>query len=204
MFSRRAAEYIEPRSSSENERTRRDLRSWEEFTEKNHHFSCTISSTSISPQPLHIDRRSLCSLLIRPKVSPRSQPLTYHLSGSISSAALREKSDNQGQHWISTKSGEVRHPASPKLGRLQHRWLHLYTIYRAFGSTPISGTCADVVIRHGADATVGPHVLCRLYHVDDGIDREDDAHDAYGRALPGHQREGEKIAAHGHAGIAYG
>ena len=28
---------------------------------------------------------------------------TYHLCGSISSAALREKSDNQGQHWVSIK-----------------------------------------------------------------------------------------------------
>jgi len=28
---------------------------------------------------------------------------TYHLCGSISSAALREKSDNQGQYLVSTK-----------------------------------------------------------------------------------------------------
>jgi hypothetical protein len=49
-------------------------------------FEQYISSNSISPQPLHIDRRSLCSLLIRPKASQRSQPLTR-----IISAALREK-----------------------------------------------------------------------------------------------------------------
>jgi hypothetical protein len=62
----------------------------------------------------------------------------------------------------------------------------------------------DVVICHGAHAAVGPYILCRLYHVDDSIDGEDDTHDADGRTLTGHQREGEKITTHGHTGIADG
>ena len=57
---------------------------------------CYISS--YAPYILHTGRRSLCSLLIRPKASH-----TYQLCGSISSAALREKSDNKGQHWVSIK-----------------------------------------------------------------------------------------------------
>ena len=61
---------------------------------------------------------------------------------------------------------------------------------------------SEVFIRHGRYAGGRPYVLGSLHHVDDGIDRQDDAHDADGSTLSGHQREGEEIAAHGHTGIA--
>ena len=49
-----------------------------------------------------ISRKLLSSKGRRP-LSALSASHTYHLCGSISSAALREKSDNQEQHWVSTK-----------------------------------------------------------------------------------------------------
>ena len=45
---------------------------------------CTNTVLALSPQPLHIDRRSLCSLLIRPKALQRSQPLTRIICHPIS------------------------------------------------------------------------------------------------------------------------
>lgn len=33
----------------------------------------------------------------------------------------------------------------------------------------------EVVVGHGADTRIAPHVDGSLYHVDDGIDRQDDA-----------------------------
>ena len=67
-----------------------------------------ISSTSISPQPLfllnlyissispHRPKVSLFSPLKAEGLSAISASHTYHLRGSINSAALREKFDNQG------------------------------------------------------------------------------------------------------------
>ena len=46
-----------------------------------------------------ISRKLLSSKGRRP-LSALSASHTYHLCGSISSAALREKSDNQEQHWV--------------------------------------------------------------------------------------------------------
>ena len=72
----------------------------------NHHYSC-----GISPQPQYLLNLNISSTSPhRPKVSlisPHkaeglsaiSASHTYYLCGSISSAALREKSDNQGQLW---------------------------------------------------------------------------------------------------------
>ena len=51
-----------------------------------------------------------------------------------------------------------------------------------------SGLFLQVLIYHGADTGVGPYILCRLYHVDNGIDWQDDAHDADRSIDTGHQR----------------
>ena len=71
-----------------------------------------ISSYSISPHILYLPIRyisttsphrpkvSLCSPLKAKGLSAVSSSDMYHLCGSINSAALREKSDNQGQHWV--------------------------------------------------------------------------------------------------------
>ena len=56
-------------------------------------------SSRLSP-PTH---DSLRSPLKAEGLSAVSASDMYHLCGSISSAALREKSDNQEQHWVSTK-----------------------------------------------------------------------------------------------------
>ena len=61
-----------------------------------------------------------------------------------------------------------------------------------------------VLVHHCADAGVGPDVLGSLYHVDDGIDGQDDSHDADRGVDTRHEGEREEIAAHRYAGIAYG
>ncbi len=53
------------------------------------------------------DARPSLSPLKAEGLSAISASHTYHLCGSINSAALREKSDNQGQYWISTKSDDL-------------------------------------------------------------------------------------------------
>ena len=79
-----------------------------------------ISSTSISPQPQYLLNLNISSTSPhRPKVSlisPHkaeglsaiSASHTYYLCGSISSAALREESYYQWQHWFSTKHWRCR------------------------------------------------------------------------------------------------
>lgn len=62
----------------------------------------------------------------------------------------------------------------------------------------------EVMVGHSCDAGVAPHVLSRLHHIDDSVDGQDDAHDADGCPLTGHQREGEEVTAHGHTCIADG
>ncbi len=56
----------------------------------------------------------------------------------------------------------------------------------------------------GTYTGVAPYVLGCLYHVDDGEDGEDDAHDAYGGTDACHEGEGEEVAPHGNASIADG
>ena len=46
----------------------------------------------------------------------------------------------------------------------------------------------QIPIHHGADTGIRPYILCRLYHVDNGIDWQDDAHDADRSIDTGHQR----------------
>ena len=46
----------------------------------------------------------------------------------------------------------------------------------------------QIPIHHGTDTGIRPYVFCRLYHVDDGIDWQDDAHDADRSIDTGHQR----------------
>lgn len=58
------------------------------------------------------------------------------------------------------------------------------------------------MVSHRADRGVRPDVFRRFHHVDDGVDREDDAHEAHRRADAGHEGKGEEVAAHGDAGIA--
>ncbi len=60
----------------------------------------------------------------------------------------------------------------------------------------------DAFVDHSADAGVRPYIFGSLDHVDDGIDRQDDAHDSERCSLSGHQREGQEIAAHGDSSIA--
>lgn len=62
----------------------------------------------------------------------------------------------------------------------------------------------EVVLGHAADARVGPHVFGGLNHVDDRVDRQNDAHEADGGADAAHQGQGQKVAAHGDAGVADG
>ena len=104
---------------SENERTQRALRSWEEFTEMNHHYSCGISSQpqyllnlKISSYAPHRPKVSLLSPHKAEGLSAISASHTYHLRGSISSAALREKSDIQGQHWVCVTLYHLNMPAN--------------------------------------------------------------------------------------------
>ena len=61
-----------------------------------------------------------------------------------------------------------------------------------------------ILVGHRADAGVGPDVFGGFYHVDDGIDREDDAHNADWGASASCKGEGKEIAAHWYSGIAYG
>ena len=58
------------------------------------------------------------------------------------------------------------------------------------------------MIRHRADAGVRPDILCRLDHIDDGIDRKDEPHDADRRADTAHERERQEVASHRYARIA--
>ena len=60
------------------------------------------------------------------------------------------------------------------------------------------------MVDHGGDAGVGPDILGGLYHVDDGVDGQNDAQDSDGRTYARHQREGEEITPHGNTGIADG
>lgn len=61
-----------------------------------------------------------------------------------------------------------------------------------------------ILIHHGTDATVRPYVLCSLYHIYNGIDRQNDAHDADWNIHARHQGKGEEIATHRNARIAHG
>ena len=77
-------------------------------------FTTRILKTAFLSQPASLGE--VASTDARPSRSPHkaeglsavSASHTYHLCGSISSAALREKSDNQGQHWVSTKKWRSR------------------------------------------------------------------------------------------------
>ena len=73
-----------------------------------------ISAYSISPQPLHIDRRSLLSHLSRPKASQRSLPLTRIISAAQSSLRLCVKS-------LIIKSGNGSQYKSDEVGTCQCR-----------------------------------------------------------------------------------
>lgn len=60
------------------------------------------------------------------------------------------------------------------------------------------------MVGHCANAGVGPNVFCGLNHIDDGVNRQDDTHDADGGTDAGHERQGQEVAAHGDAGITDG
>ena len=71
-----------------------------------HHYSCGISPHTlylcilyISTTSPHRPKVSLLSPLKAKGLSAISASHTYHLCGSINSAALREKSDDQGSIW---------------------------------------------------------------------------------------------------------
>ena len=57
---------------------------------------------------------------------------------------------------------------------------------------------------HTADAGVGPDVFTGFNHIDDGVDGEDDSHDADGGADTAHERQGKEVAAHGYTGVSDG
>ena len=131
LFSRKAYRFLlaEPRSLlsrrvivSENERTQRALRSWEEFTEMNHHYSWGISSQPLYLLNLYIfstsPHRPKVSLLSPHKaegLSAVSASYMYRLCGSISSAALREKYDvSAGKGFMPFPALGMRHPISLK------------------------------------------------------------------------------------------
>ena len=60
------------------------------------------------------------------------------------------------------------------------------------------------MVGHGTDSRVGPDVFGCFDHVDDGVDRQDDTHDADRRTDAGHERQSQEVAAHGDAGVADG
>ena len=60
----------------------------------------------------------------------------------------------------------------------------------------------QIFVGHGADAGVGPHVFGGFNHVDDSINRKNNAHDADGRANGTHEGKGQEVTAHGDAGVA--
>lgn len=62
----------------------------------------------------------------------------------------------------------------------------------------------QIVVGHSTDGRVGPNVFCCFDHVDDGVDRQDNPHNANGRTDGGHEGQGEEVAAHGDTGIADG
>ena len=68
---------------------------------------------------------------------------------------------------------------------------------------PALSTLLHVLVHHGAYTTVRPYVLSRLYHINDGIDRQDDAHDADRSVHARHQGEGQEVATHWDTGIAH-
>jgi len=74
----------------------RSLRRW-----SNTIFAVYLHISSYAP---HRPKVSMLSPLKAEGLSAISASHTYLLRGSIRSAALREKSDNQGQHWVSTKN----------------------------------------------------------------------------------------------------
>ena len=57
----------------------------------------------------------------------------------------------------------------------------------------------EVMVGHCANAGVGPNVFCGFNHIDDGVNRQDDTHDADRSADAAHQRQGEEVAAHRYA-----
>ena len=98
--SRRAAEIIEPWSYCfwELEHAERPSVLGEVHGDEPTLFSHYLIVRSIySP---HRPKASLLSPHKAESLSAISASNTYHLCGSISSAALREKSDNQEQHWV--------------------------------------------------------------------------------------------------------
>lgn len=62
----------------------------------------------------------------------------------------------------------------------------------------------QVMVGHGTDTGVAPYILCRLNHVNDGINRQDDAQDANRSADTRHQGKGEEITAHRYTRITDG
>lgn len=62
----------------------------------------------------------------------------------------------------------------------------------------------QIMIDHRADGSVGPDVFRCFYHVDNRVNRQDDAHDADWRAGATHEGERQEIAAHGDAGVSDG
>ena len=62
----------------------------------------------------------------------------------------------------------------------------------------------EVMVGHCANAGVGPNVFCGFNHIDDGVNRQDDTHDADGGTDAGHERQGQEVAAHGDTGITDG
>ena len=62
----------------------------------------------------------------------------------------------------------------------------------------------QVILGHTADAGVGPDVFTGFNHIDDGVDGEDDSHDADGGADTAHERQGKEVAAHGYTGVSDG
>ena len=63
---------------------------------------------------------------------------------------------------------------------------------------------SEVVIDHCCYTRVAPYVLCRLYHVDDSINGENDAKHRYGSTDARHERQRKEKTPHGNTRIADG
>lgn len=60
----------------------------------------------------------------------------------------------------------------------------------------------QVMVGHRAYRCVRPDIFGRFNHINDGVNRQDDAHETDGSADGTHQRQRQKVAAHGDTGIA--
>ena len=73
----------------------------------------------------------------------------------------------------------------------------------AFFGVGVESVC-QVMVSHGADSCIRPNVFCRFDHIDDGVNRQDNAHDADRSSDTGHEGQGQEVASHRNTGVADG